>query len=47
MQKIRELKYYLHKWKEMNSDKEILQTVSSLILEILGDPLENNNSYFP
>ena len=43
------LKHYFHKWKELTSDKEILQTVLGLKLEFLGDPSEKHqkNSYIP
>ena len=32
------LKHYFQKWKELTSDKEILQTVLGLKLEFLSDP---------
>ena len=41
------LKHYFHKWKELTSDKEILQTVMGLKLEFLGDPPVKHNSYIP
>ena len=41
------LKHYFHKWKELTSDKEILQTVLGLKLEFLSDPPEKYNSYIP
>ena len=41
------LKHYSHKWEELTSDKEILQTVSGLKLEFLGDPPVKHNSYIP
>ena len=41
------LKHYFQKWKELTSDKEILQTVMGLKLEFLGDPPVKNNSYIP
>ena len=41
------LKHYLHKWKELTSGKEILQTVLGLGLEFLGDLPVEHNSYIP
>ena len=41
------LKHYFRKWKELTSDKEILQTVLGLQLEFLGDPPVKHNSYIP
>ena len=41
------LKHYFHKWKELTSDKEILQTVLGLKLEFLDDPPVKHNSYLP
>ena len=41
------LKQYFHQWKELTSDKEILETVWGLKLEILGDPPVKHNSYIP
>ena len=41
------LKHYFHKWKELTSDKKILQTVLGPKLEILGDPPVKHNSYIP
>ena len=38
------LKHYFHKWKELTSDKEKLQTVMGLKLEFLGDPPVKHNS---
>ena len=32
------IKHYFHKWKELTSDKEILQTVLGLKLEFLDNP---------
>ena len=39
------LKHYFDKWKELTSDKEILQIVSGLELEIFGDTPVKHNSY--
>ena len=41
------LKHYFRKWKDLTSDKEILQTVLGLKLEYLGDPPKKHNSYIP
>ena len=41
------LKRYLQNWKELTSNKEILQTVLGLKLEFSGDPPVKHNSYIP
>ena len=41
------LKRYFYKWKELTSNKEILQTVLGLKLEFSGDPPIKHNSYIP
>ena len=35
------------KWKELTSDKDILQIMLGLKLEFLGGPSEKHNSYIP
>ena len=45
--KASKLKHYFHKWKELTSDKEILQTVLDLKLEFWGDPPVKHNSDIP
>ena len=39
------LKHHFHKWKELTSDKKILQAV--LGLKLFGDPPVKRNSYIP
>ena len=41
------LKHYFHKWKELTSDKEMLQTVLVWELEFLGGQPEKHNPYIP
>ena len=41
------LKQYFHKWKELTSDKEIIETVWHLKLEFLSDSPVKHNSYIP